>query len=134
MSAIKPFDFLNQINHGKENIIEQSENPEAAEKFYTPFVVNKGLSYFVDTVLLANEINQRHEVDNKLQFEFLLNSIRKRKRFSKWFKKEQDGNIDIIMNYYGYSHEKAEQVLPLFDEHELKIIKDKMFKGGSDGC
>ena len=134
MSTIKPFDFLNEINNGKKNIITESENPEAAEKFYTPFVVNKGLSYFVDTVLLANEINQRHEADYKLQFEFLLNSIRKRKRFSKWFKKEQDGNLDIIMNYYGYSHEKAEQVLPLFDEHELKIIKDKMFKGGSDGC
>ena len=134
MSAIKPFDFLNEINNGKKNIITESEDPEAAVKFYTPFVVNKGLSYFVDTVLLANEINQRHEADYKLQFEFLLNSIRKRKRFSKWFKKEQDGNLDIIMNYYGYSHEKAEQVLPLFDEHELKIIKDKMFKGGSDGC
>ena len=125
-----PFDYLNAINQSKENLIVD----ELSEKEYVPFVVNKGLSYFVDTVLLANEINQRHEADYKLQFEFLLNSIRKRKRFSKWFKKEQDGNLDIIMNYYGYSHEKAEQVLPLFDEHELKIIKDKMFKGGSDGC
>jgi len=127
---MKPFDFLNEINYGKTNIIEESDNPELAEKIYAPFLVNRGLSYFTDTILFANEMNLRHQCDNKLQFEFFLNSIRKRKRFSKWFKKEENENLDIIMSHYGYSYEKARQVLSLFNEEQLQRLRDKRFKGG----
>jgi len=130
---MKPFDYLNAINYTKEDIIEESDNPELAEKLYPPYMINRGLSYFTDTILFANEMNIRHQCDNKLQFEFFLNSIRKRKRFSKWFKKEQDENLDIIMSHYGYSYEKAKQVLSLFTEEKLKQLRDKRFEGGMNG-
>lgn len=131
---MKPFDFINAINYSKEDLIGASDNPELAEKLYTPYVVNKGMSYFADTVLLCNEINMRPQTENKLQFDFFLNSIRKRKRFSKWYKKEQSNSLDTIVEYYGYSYEKAKQVLPLFTEDELKNLKKKLFTGGVDGC
>lgn len=131
---MKPFDFINAINYSKEDLIGASDNPELAEKLYTPYVVNKGMSYFADTVLLCNEINMRPQTENKLQFDFFLNSIRKRKRFSKWYKKEQSNSLDTIVEYYGYSYEKVKQVLPLFTEDELKNLKKKLFTGGVDGC
>jgi len=130
---MKPFDYLNAINHTKENIIEDSDNSELAEKLYPPYLVNRGLSYYTDTILFANEMNIRHQCDNKLQFDFYLNSIRKRKRFSKWFKKEQDENLDIIMSHYGYSYEKAKQVLSLFTEEKLQQLRDMRFEGGMNG-
>ena len=130
---MKPFDYLNAINYTKENIVEESDNPELAEKLYPPYMINRGLSYFTDTILFANEMNIRHQCDNKLQFEFFLNSIRKRKRFSKWFKKEQDENLDIIMSHYDYSYEKARQVLSLFNEEQLQQLRDMRFKGGVNG-
>jgi hypothetical protein len=130
---MKPFDFINAINSSKEDLIGNSDNPELAEKLYTPYVVNKGLSYFTDTVLLCNELNMRPETDKKLQFDFFLNSIRKRKRFSKWYKKEQSDSLDTIIEYYGYSYNKANQVLPLFTEDELKNLKKKLFTGGVNG-
>ena len=104
---MKPFDYLNAINHTKVNIIEDSDNPELAEKLYPPYLVNRGLSYYTDTILFANEMNIRHQCDNKLQFDFYLNSIRKRKRFSKWHKREQDDDLNAVMEYYGYNHDKA---------------------------
>ena len=78
-------------------------------------------------------MNLRHQCDNKLQFEFFLNSIRKRKRFSKWFKKEENENLDIIMSHYDYSYEKARQVLSLFNEEQLQQLRDMRFKGGVNG-
>ena len=130
---MKPFDYLNAINHTKENIIEDSDNSELAEKLYPPYLVNRGLSYYTDTILFANEMNIRHQCDNKLQFDFYLNSIRKRKRFSKWFKKEQDENLDIIMSHYGYSYEKAKQVISLFTDQQLQEMRDMRFEGGING-
>ncbi len=130
---MKPFDYLNSINYSKEDLITESDNAELAEKLYPPFMVNRGLSYFTDTILFANEMNIRHQCDNKLQFDFFLNTIRKRKRFSKWFKKDQDQNIDLIMSHYNYSYEKACQVVSLFNEHQLQILRDKSFEGGING-
>jgi len=130
---MKPFDFLNEINYGKKNIIEQSDNPDLAEKIYTPFIVNRGLSYFADTVLFANEMNVHNQCDNKLQFDFYLNTIRKRRRYSKWAKKEQDEHLDIIMSHYGYSYEKARQVISLFNEKQLQQLKKMRFEGGPNG-
>tara|TARA_R110002126_G_scaffold58127_1_gene153648 strand:- start:23 stop:418 length:396 start_codon:yes stop_codon:yes gene_type:complete len=130
---MKPFDFLNAVNFNKDNIIEDSDNPELAESLYPPFLVNRGLSYFTDTILYANEMNIRHHCDHKLQFDFFLNTIRKRKRFSKWFKKEQDENLDIIMSHYDYSYEKAKQVISLFSEQQIQQMRDMRFKGGLNG-
>jgi hypothetical protein len=100
------------------------------EKKYAPFMVNRSLSYFPDTVYMANEMNRYHHLDGKLQFQFLLNIVRKRKRFSKWVKPETDSNVDVIKEYYGYSNEKAIQVLPLLSTSQLNIIKNKVNKGG----
>ena len=130
---MKPFDYLNAINYSKNNIIEESDNPELAEKLYVPYLTNKGLSFFTDTILFANEMNHHHHLDSKLQFDFYLNTIRKRKRFSKWFKKEHDENLDIIMSHYDYSYEKAKQVISLFTEQQLKQLKEKRVEGGVNG-
>ncbi len=125
------FDYLNAINHTKENVIEDSDNPELAEKLYPPYLVNRGLSFFIDTVYLANEMNRHHHLENKMQFDFLLNTVRKRKRFSKWFKAESVEAIDAIKEYYGYSNEKARQALSLLNEEQISQIQLKRYKGGN---
>ena len=81
---MKPFDFINSINFTKKNLMRNTDNDELAEKGYVPFITNKTLSYFTDTLLYSNEMNSLHHLDNKLQYEFFLNSIRKKKRFAKW--------------------------------------------------
>ena len=127
---MNPFDYVNDINYNKTNIIKKSDNPELAEKLYPPYLVNKALSQFQDTVRIANEMNMRHSLDKKLQFDFLINIIRKKKRFTKWAKKIDNENIELVMHYYGYSYEKAEQVLPLLSDDQMITIKKKRFEGG----
>ncbi len=105
------------------------EDPDT-EKQYVPFVVNRTLSYFPDTVAIANEMNKYHHLDSKLQYQFLINIIRKRKRFSKWIKSELENNIDKVKEYYGYSDAKARQILPLLSTDQLNIIINKVDKGG----
>ena len=121
-----PFDFINAISQSKENLIVDS----LTEKEYVSFVVNKGLSYFPDTVLYANEMNRLHLLDNKPQFCYLLNSLRPRKRFSKWFKSELEEDVKLISEAYGYSHAKARQVASLFTPDQLNIMREKLQKGG----
>ena len=126
-----PFDYLNSINVTKENMMRGTENDELAESGYNSFMVNRGLSYFYDTVHLANEMNRYHDLDAKLQYEFLFNAVRKKKRFSKWFKPEQDADIAAVKEYYNYNDEKSIQALSILSESELKIIKTKLEKGGT---
>ena len=129
MSTVKklsPFDFLNSINMSKKDLMEDPET----ENQYVPFVVNRSLSYFPDTVALANEMNKYHHLDNRLQYSFLINTIRKRKRFSKWVKPDMENNIEKVKEYYGYSNEKAHQVLPLLSKSQLVTLKEKVNKGG----
>ena len=130
---MNPFDYLNAINDTKEDIIGESDNPELAEKLYPPYLVNKGLSYFIDTVYLVNEMNQRHHLEKKLQFDFLINIVRKKKRYSKWFKPQQDDVVDAVMNYYGYSQDKARQVVNLLTEDQITQITTSQSKGGING-
>lgn len=122
-----PFDFLNSINETKKDLIK--EDP-SNEKEYSAWMVNRGLSFFSDTVMYANEMNQRHQVSNKWQFQFLLNSIPKKKRFSKWFKREEEKNLKLVMDCYGYSSEKAKQVLTILTPEQLKTIEEKQYTGG----
>jgi|TARA_B110000211_G_scaffold143965_1_gene164349 hypothetical protein len=124
--TLSPFDFLKSINDTKKNIMELPEH----EKMYVPFVTNRSLSYFPDTVLLANEMNRYHHIDSKLQYQFLINIVRKRKRFSKWVKPEIENDIESVKEYYGYSNDKARQVLRLLSSEQLTIIRDKVSKGG----
>jgi hypothetical protein len=125
-----PFDYVNSINFTKQNMMRGTENDELAEKGYDPFLSNKSLSYFQDTVLLANEMNLRYELPRKLQYEFLLNTVRPKKRFSKWQKADRSKEISIIQEYFGYSREKAEIAVEVLTDDELDMLKAKLQKGG----
>ena len=131
---MNPFDYLNAINDTKQNVIEDSDNPELAEKLYPPYLVNRGLSFFIDTVYLANEMNRHHHLENKMQFDFLINIVRKKKRFSKWFKAQPDEDVEAVMDYYGYSQDKARQVVGLLTKDQITQIIKRQRKGGlNDG-
>ena len=120
------FDYLNSINLTKKEIMIDDD----CEKAYNSFMVNRGLSYFQDTIIIANEMNRHHQIDSKLQYQFLINMIRKRKRFSKWAKAQKESDIDAVKEYYGYSNEKARQALTLLSPDQITIIKNKVSKGG----
>ena len=98
---MNPFDIINSISHTKKNLLIGTENDELAEKDYPAFLVNKGMSYFPDTILYANEVNRLAHLDNLLQYSYLLNSIRPVKRFAKWAKKSDSVDLDAIKEYYG---------------------------------
>ena len=123
---MNPFEFANAINYTKKNIMVD----DITEKAYAPYMINRQLSYFPDTVLAANEMNKNHHIDNRLQFDFFINIIRRRKRFSKWFKPEQISDLDVVKEYYGYSNEKARQVLTILSTEQINELKNKVAKGG----
>jgi hypothetical protein len=125
---MSPFDFINAINLTKKDLF--SEDP-MAKKDYTPFIVNRGLSYFPDTVLYANEMNRNAGIPEDWQFFFLLNSISKKKRFSKWHKKDAETeSLRLVKEYFGYSDAKANEALSILTEDQLTMIKEKLYKGG----
>tara|TARA_B100002019_G_scaffold142592_1_gene122889 strand:+ start:284 stop:673 length:390 start_codon:yes stop_codon:yes gene_type:complete len=121
-------DYLNSINFNKNNLMDD-EDP-MWEKKYPAFIVNKCLSGFVDTIMFSNEINQYPGLDNKLQYDFYLNSIRKKKRFSPWLRKDKVQDLDAVKQYYGYSNEKALQALKILNKDQLKFIRDRLNVGG----
>ena len=123
---MNPFEYVNAINYTKKNIMID----DITEKAYAPYMVNRQLSYFPDTVLAANEMNRNHHLDNRLQFDFFINIIRKRKRFSKWYKPETISDLDAVKKYYGYSNEKARQVLTLLSPEHINELKRKVTTGG----
>lgn len=129
---MSPFDFVNAITHNKKQLMTGTENDELAESSYVPFVVNKSLSYFPDTVLYANEMNRYSSIDNKLQFSYLLNSIRPAKRFAKWVKREDVESVELVKQFYGYNTEKAVQVVSLLTSDNLHYIKQKLERGGNN--
>jgi hypothetical protein len=125
--AISPFDFLNAINVTKENLFEEPQ----AEKDYKGFMVNRGLSYFYDTVHHANMMNRYRDIPNSWQFSYLINTIAKKKRFSKWAKADKASeSIDLVMRYYGYNIDKARVALKILSKEQLKSIKDSFDTGG----
>jgi len=124
---MSPFDFLNAINDNKKDLFQDPQ----AEKDYSAFMVNRGLSYFPDTVLYANEMNRYPSIPKSWQFYFFLNTIQKKKRFSKWAKKDAETkSLQLIKEYYGYSFEKAKEALSVLSEEQLSIIEQKLQKGG----
>ena len=125
---MSPFDFLNAINTTKENLFET--DPQA-KKDYSAFLINRGLSYFPDTIFYANQMNQHPSLDKDMQFFFFLNIISKKKRFSKWSKKDPaTENLNLVKEYYGYSSEKATEALKVLSDENLIMIKEKLYKGG----
>ena len=122
-----PFDWLNTINDSKRNLISEDPN---TERLYNPFMVNRGLSYFSDSIMYANEMNRYPFLDKRVQYEFYLSSISKRKRFSKWAKKEEVADVELIKQVYSVSEPKALEILNLLTAEQLSIIRNRTFKGG----
>tara|TARA_A100001391_G_C4906838_1_gene235263 strand:+ start:104 stop:481 length:378 start_codon:yes stop_codon:yes gene_type:complete len=123
---MNPFEYLNAINYTKQNVMVD----DLTEKAYNAFMVNRSLSYFNDTALIANEMNQHHHLDSRLQFDFFINIIRKKKRFSKWNKPETVSDVEVVKEYYGYNNEKAYQALSLLTSKHIDELKKKVYKGG----
>ena len=124
-------DYLNAINHTKERLMDTED--DEWEKKYPPFIVNKCLSGFQDTLMLVNEINQHPHLDKKLQFDFLINSIRPRKRFTPWVKAEKLDDLEYVKEFYGYNNEKARVALSILNDEHIATIKRKLNKGGKNG-
>ena len=128
---MRPFDFINSVSHSKKDIIRNSDSPELAEKLYKPFLVNKGLSYFQDTIMFSNEINRLPIIDNKLQYDFYLNSIRPLKRYAKWVKKVDSDDFNAIQEYFQLNNSKTAEALSLLSSDQVNLIKQKLQKGGT---
>ena len=124
-------EYLKAINQTKEPLMDGDD--EEWERKYPPFIVNKCVSPFPDTIMLVNEINQLPNVDRKLQFDFLINSLRPRKRYTPWLKANKLENLEYVKEFYGYNNEKAKVALDILDDEQISAIKQKMRKGGRDG-
>ena len=120
-------EYLNAINHTKENLMQDS----FSERKYPAWVVNRALYAHPDTILLVNEMNVNNHLESKLQFDFLLNSIRPRKRFAPWLKTSKIDNLDLVKEYFGYSEQKAKEALTILTDEDLEHIRSKMNKGGN---
>ena len=121
-----PFEFIKAINSNK-NVMK---NDLLAEKEYIPFLVNRGLSYFQDTILQVNEMNRCHYLDKKLQFDYLLNNISPRNRWSKWLKPSKIENLEIVKTYFGFGNEKAKDALEVLSDTQIEEIKTLFTEGG----
>lgn len=126
MSKITPFDFINNICQSKDDLIVDSDS----EKQYNPYLINRGLSFGADTIIYANEMNSRPHIEKKLQYDFLRTAMPKKKRYNKWIKADNDENIELVSEYYGYSMERAKEALSLLNDDNLEYIRQKLFKGG----
>ena len=127
MKGILLKDYLNTINQTKQYLMD--EDP-GWEKNYPAYVINKCMSQHMDTIMYANEMNQYQGLDKKLQYDFFINIVRPRKRFSPWGKKQKVKDLELVKQYYGYSTEKALQALRILSPEQLEIIRDKLNKGG----
>lgn len=124
---MNPFEFVKSINEKTGNLI--AENPDL-EKAYTPFLVNRGLSFTPDTILAANEMNASPFLDKRMQYDYLYSTVRKKKRYAKWIKAEQDDIEDLIIEYFQVSRRRATEYSALLTEKDLQEIRQKMNKGG----
>ncbi len=121
-------DYLKAINESKEPLLDSDD--VMWEKKYPPYIINKGLSYFADTVIMANEMNRLHHASKHMQFSFFLNSIKSRKRFSKWLKSSKMKDLDVVKQHFGYSNKRAQEVLTILTKEKLDYIKERLYKGG----
>jgi len=128
MNKTNPFDFVKSVSHTKKDIMFD----EVEEKSYAPFLVNKALSYHQDAVFFANEMNCRHSLDNRLQYSFFLNTLRKRQRFSKWEKPYISKKLDVIKDYYQVSTREAMDYMQLLTDKNLRELKQRMNIGGKN--
>jgi len=125
-----PFDYINSINMTKKHMMQNTDNDELAEKAYNPFLTNRALSYFNDTLALANEMNCNSSLDNLMQYEFYFYLVPKKKRFSKWQKKSNSDRIDVITEYYACSERRAHEYNALLTDEHINHMKKTMIHGG----
>lgn len=125
-----PFDFVNDLSFGKTDLIRSSDDPESMLKDYNPWIINKAFSYYPDTVLYSNEINMHGGCDKLLQHDFLMNSLSKRKRFSKWAKTAKQDDIELISRFYMVNQIVAKEYLSVLTEEQLKEIRVRASRGG----
>jgi len=124
-------EYINSINYSKEKLMDTED--EMWEKKYPAYIINKCIAPFQDTIFLVNEMNRNHHIDNKLQFDFLLNSLRKRKRYTPWLKAKKEKYLECIKEYYGYNNEKAKSALNILNDEQIKTIMNSLNKGGRNG-
>ena len=120
-------EWLNSINFSKTNLID--EDPDA-KKDYSPYIINRCLSGLLDCILFVNEMNKNHFLDKDMQYSFYLNTLRKKKRFSPWLRKDKIEDLECVKSYYGYSNEKATQALKILSNEQLDFIKQRLEIGG----
>jgi len=128
MSGYELKHYLKSINETKENLLD-SDDPMWTKK-YSPYIINKCLAPFNDTIMLVNEMNMRHHLDSKLQYDFLLNTIRSKKRYAPWVKASKLKDLEYVKEYFGYSNEKAKAALKILDNEQINTIKNSLNKGG----
>ena len=121
-------EYLKTINTSKENLMDKDD--PLYEKKYPAFIINKCLAPFNDTIMLVNEMNINNHLDNKLQYDFLLNSLRKQNRFATWMKASKSKNLEYVKEYFGYNNEKARSALNILNDEQIAYIKNKLNKGG----
>lgn len=132
MAKSNPFDYTNSITQSKKDLMRGTANDDLAEKDYNAFLNNRALSYHSDTVHFANEMNRLSHIDNLLQFDFLLNIVRPRKRVAKWAKKDNDSDLLIVKEYFNYNDSKARQALSILSPQQIATIRTTLTKGGRD--
>ena len=121
-------DWLNSINQTKKNLID--EDP-SLEKDYAPYIINRCFSGHIDCLMYANEMNMHNSLDKKLQYDFFINTLRIKKRYSPWIRKDKIKDLDVVKSYYGYSNEKAEQALKILNKDQINFIKQRLETGGT---
>ena len=124
-------DYVPAISHNKKKLMDSGD--DQWEKKYLPFLINRNFSNFQDSLMQAQEMNIHHTADHKMQFDFLLNSIRPRKRFAKWLKASKVKDIEYVKEFYGYNNEKAKVALTILNDEQIATIKQKLEKGGRNG-
>jgi hypothetical protein len=127
-----PFDYVKDIQRGKKDIIRNSENPSRMEAGYNPFMVNRALSFYPDSILYANEMNRRGGLDGLLQFDYLINTVRSMKRDHQWIKKSgSDSDAEMLAEYFGMSPQKVHEALRVLTRDQLDDIRKRTIKGGT---
>ena len=132
MAKSNPFDYTTAVTQTKKDLMRGTANDNLAEQDYNPFLTNRALSYHSDTIHFANEMNRLSHIDNLLQFDFLLNIVRPRKRFAKWAKKDNDSDLLIVKEYFNYNDSKARQALSILSPQQIATIRITLTKGGRD--
>ena len=123
-------EYLKSINLTKQNLMDSED--KVWERRYPSFIINKCLAPFNDTILLVNEMNHHNHLDNKMQYDFLLNSLRKQNRYAPWMKASKTKNLEYVKEYFGYNNEKARSALNILNDEQIAYIKTKLKKGGKN--